>query len=141
MVKAQEEQLLREYLKEKKGMSDSNITYFMREFEKLTEQEKSEVIYEAVGKEIYKTNPVDIITFIEDPYFLGSVYDTIFKIWKDLAQEIYPAPFCKKYDEVILSCATRCFGKGTEILMYGGSTKKVEDIVIKKDIKNKDIVN
>ena len=130
MVKAQEEQLLREYLKEKKGMSDSNITYFMREFEKLTEQEKSEVIYEAVGKEIYKTNPVDIITFIEDPYFLGSVYDTIFKIWKDLAQEIYPAPFCKKYDEVILSCATRCFGKGTEILMYGGSTKKVEDIVI-----------
>lgn len=130
MLREAEEQLLRSYLKEKKGMSDSNITYFINELDKLTEQEKSEVIYEAVGKEIYKTNPVDVKTFIEDPYFLGSVYDTVFKIWKDMIQEIYPAPFCKKYDEVILSCATRCFGKGTEILMYDGSIKKVEDIVV-----------
>ena len=107
MLREAEEKLLREYLKEKKGMSDSNITYFMNEFEKLTEQEKSEVIYEAVGKEIYKTNPVDIKTFIEDPYFLGSVFDNIFKIWKELCYEVYPAPFCKKYDEVILSCGTR----------------------------------
>lgn len=88
-------------------MSDSNITYFMNEFGKLTEREKSEVIYEAVGKEIYKTNPVDVITFIEDPYFLGDVYDNVFKMWKDMIQEIYPAPFCKKYDQVVLSCATR----------------------------------
>ena len=107
MLREAEEQLLRSYLKEKKMMSDNNITYFMNEFEKLTEQEKSEVIYEAVGKEIYKTNPVDVLTFIEDPYFLGSVYDNIFKIWKNLAQEVYPAPFCKKYDEIILSCGTR----------------------------------
>ena len=107
MASIDEENLLREYLKEKKGMSDANITYFMKEFGKLTEQEKSEVIYEAVGKEIYKTNPVDVITFIEDPYFLGSVYDTVFKIWKDMIREIYPAPFCKKYDQVVLSCATR----------------------------------
>lgn len=107
MLREAEEQLLREYLKEKKMMSDTNITYFMNEFEKLTEQEKSEVIYEAVGKEIYKTNPVDVKTFIEDPYFLGSVFDNIFKIWKDLCCEVYPAPFCKKYDEVVLSCGTR----------------------------------
>ena len=130
MLREAEERLLREYLKERKGMKDADITYFMNEFSKLTESEKSEVIYEAVGKEIYKTNPVDVITFIEDPYFLGSVYDTVFKIWKDMIQEIYPAPFCKKYDQVILSCATRCFGKGTEILMYDGSIKKVEDIVV-----------
>ena len=120
MLREAEEQLLRSYLKEKKMMSDDNITYFMNEFEKLTEQEKSEVIYEAVGKEIYKTNPVDVLTFIKDPYFLGSVYDTVFKIWKDMIQEIYPAPFCKKYDEVILSCATRC-GKtyiGTFVAAY-----------------------
>ena len=69
MLREAEERLLREYLKEKKMMSDDNITYFLNEFEKLTEQEKSEVIYEAVGKEIYKTNPVDIRTFIEDTYF------------------------------------------------------------------------
>ena len=41
MLREAEEQLLRSYLKEKKMMSD-NITYFMNEFEKLTEQEKSE---------------------------------------------------------------------------------------------------
>ena len=107
MLREAEERLLREYLKEKKMMSDDNITYFLNEFEKLTEQEKSEVIYEAVGKEIYKTNPVDIRTFIEDTYFLGSVFDNIFKIWKDLCCEVYPAPFCKKYDEIVLSCGTR----------------------------------
>lgn len=138
MLREAEEKLLREYLKEKKGMSDTNITYFMNEFEKLTESEKSEVIYEAVGREIYKTNPVDVLTFIQDPYFLGSVYDTVFKIWKDMIQEIYPAPFCKKYDEVILSCATRCFGKGTEILMYDGSSKKVEDITVGDEIMGDD---
>ena len=120
MLKDAEEKLLREYLKEKKGMSDSNITFFINEFKQLTEKEKSEIIYEAVGKEVYKTNPVDVLTFITDPYFLGSVYDTVFKIWKDMIQEIYPAPFCKKYDEVILSCATRC-GKtyiGTFVAAY-----------------------
>ena len=120
MLREAEEKLLREYLKEKKGMSDNNITYFIREFEQLTEIEKSEVIYEAIGKEVYKTNPVDVMTFITDPYFLGSVYDTVFKIWKEMIQEIYPAPFCKKYDEVILSCATRC-GKtyiGTFVAAY-----------------------
>ena len=129
MIKPHEEELLRNFLKERKGMKDADISYFINEFSKLTESEKSEIIYEMVGKEIYKTNPVDVLTFIEDPYFLGSVYDTVFKIWKDMIQEIYPAPFCKKYDQVILSCATRCFGKGTEILMYDGSIKKVEDIV------------
>ena len=107
MVRPEEEQLLRLHLKEKKGMSDSNITYFINEFNKLTEREKSEIIYEAVGKEVYKTNPVDVLTFINDPYFLGDVYDNVFKMWKDMIQEIYPGPFCKKYDQVILSCATR----------------------------------
>ena len=107
MIKPHEEELLRNFLKERKGMKDADISYFINEFSKLTESEKSEIIYEMVGKEIYKTNPVDVLTFIEDPYFLGSVYDTVFKIWKDMIQEIYPAPFCKKYDQVILSCATR----------------------------------
>ena len=100
-------ELVREYLKSKKGMSDKNINYFLREFDGLTEQEKSEVIYEMVGKEIYKTNPVNIDTYIDDPYFLGEVYDNVFPIWREMQREIYPAPFCKKYDQVILSCGTR----------------------------------
>lgn len=123
--------LLRKYLKETKGLNDRNVDLFIKEYEQLSEKDKSELIYEAVGKEIYKENPVDIETFINDPYYLGDIYGGIlFKIWRELLKEIYPAPFCKKYDEVILSVATRCFGKGTEILMYDGTTKKVEDIVV-----------
>ena len=101
------EDLIRRHLKENKGMSDTNISYFLREYRQLTEAEKSELIYEAVGKEIFETNPVDAETFMTDPYFLGGVYDNVFPIWKNMIKEIYPAPFCKKYDQVVLSCATR----------------------------------
>lgn len=119
-LKDTRDRLVKEYLKEKKGMSDTNIAYFLKEFDALTEIEKSEVIYEMVGKEIYKTCPVDAMTFISDPYFLGNVYDNVFKIWKEMLVEIYPAPFTKKYNQVVLSCATRA-GKtyiSTFIIVY-----------------------
>ena len=107
------QKLLRQYLKEVKNLKDRDIELFIKEYEQLSEKDKSELIYEAVGKEIYKENPVDIETFINDPYYLGDIYGGIlFKIWRDLLKEIYPAPFCKKYDEVILSVATRA-GKTT----------------------------
>ena len=102
------EQLIWKYLKNVKHMKDEDCKYFIKTFNNLTEAEKSELIYEMVGKEIYETNPVDISTFINDPYFLGEIYSgTVFKIWVDLLNEIYPAPFCKKYDQVVLSCGTR----------------------------------
>ena len=133
-----DEQLLRRYLKRKKGMSDDNITYFMEKFETLSEKDKSDIIYEAVGKEVYKTCPVDIDTFINDSDYMGSVYDNIFPMWKQMLKEIYPAPFCKKVDQVILSCATRCFGKGTKILMYDGSLKNVEDVKVGDQVMGDD---
>lgn len=101
-------QLIRNFLKEKKGMSDSQITYFLNEFQALTDMEKSELIYEIVGREIYKEKPVDIRTFVNDPYFLGDIYGgCLFKIWRDLLDEVYPAPFLKAHDIIVLSCATR----------------------------------
>ena len=112
-LKNSRNELVISYLKEKKRMSDANITYFLKEFDVLTEREKSEIIYEMVGKEIYETNPVGIQEFVNDPYFLGEIYGgTLFKIWRDVLDEIYPAPFCKKYDQVVLSVATRA-GKST----------------------------
>lgn len=133
------ELLLRNYLRDYKGMDEAGINYFISEYSALSDQEKSDLIYEVVGKEIYKENPVDINTFIDDPYFMGDIYGTyLFKIWRDLLNEIYPAPFCKKYNEVILSVATRCFGKGTKILMYDGSTKNVEDIVVDDKVMGDD---
>ena len=102
-----------EYLKAERGLNDSQIREFIHEYTLLDDKDRSRVIYEIVGKELYKENPVDIETFIFDPYFLGNIYgDIIFPMWVNVLKEIYPAPFCKKYNEVLLSCATRS-GKST----------------------------
>ena len=57
-----------EYLKAEKGLNDKQIEDFSREYATLTDAERSYVIYEVVGKALYKEYPVDIDTFIFDPY-------------------------------------------------------------------------
>ena len=102
-----------EYVKAEKGLNDKQIEDFSRAYATLTDAERSYVIYEVVGKALYKEYPVDIDTFLFDPYFLGNIYgDIVFPMWVDVLKEIYPAPFCKRYNEVLLSCATRS-GKTT----------------------------
>jgi len=123
------DRLLRKYLIEEKKMPLEQVEHFLTEYSQLSEKDKSELIFEAVGKRVYKEMPPTIEEFMEDPYYLGDVM-TLFPIWKKVLKEIYPAPFCKKYDRVILSTATRCFGKGTPILMYDGTVKNVEDIEV-----------
>lgn len=106
-----------QYLKEEKGLDQASIIDFMKDYRSLTDMERSYMIYQMVGKELYKEYPVDMKTFIHDPYFLGNIYsDIIFPIWEDTLTEIYPAPFCKKYNEALLSCATRS-GKSTTIII------------------------
>ena len=107
------EEAVRLYLKEEQMMSDYDIEDFMRVYDTLSISEVSEMLFEMIGKEIYRTYPPDMKTFIHDPYFLGTIYgDSIFPVWDSLLPEIYPAPLCKSYDEIILSTATRC-GKST----------------------------
>lgn len=106
-----------QYLKEEKGFNDRTIADFMLEYRGLTDDERSILIYEMVGRDLYKEYPVDMKTFIHDPYFLGTIYsEIIFPIWEETLCEIYPAPFCKKYNEALLSCATRS-GKSTTIII------------------------
>lgn len=125
------EEAVRLYLKEEQMMSDYDIEDFMRVYNTLSISEVSEMLFEMIGKEIYRTYPPDMKTFIHDPYFLGTIYgDSIFPVWDNLLPEIYPAPLCKAYDEIILSTATRCFGKGFKVLMYDGSIKNIEDIQV-----------
>ena len=108
-----EEGYLINYLKEDYRFSDKKVQDFITEFRSLTDMEKSDLIYEMIGKKIYREIPVDIDTFITSPDYLGPVYEgTIFPMWRQMLKEIYPAPFLKAYNEVILSCATRC-GKST----------------------------
>jgi len=107
-----------------------HIITAMKDFNALDNDGKSELLYELM-EGFYKEYPVDIHTFIHDPEYLGEIYDgVIYPIWDNLLKEIYPAPLLSEYSEVILSCATRCHGKGTRILMYDGSTKNVEDIIV-----------
>ena len=125
------EDKIREYLQYEQRLSPAQIEDFMREYNYLTDEERSRLIYDMVGRDLYKEYPVDIKTFIHDPYFLGTLYsETIFPIWEQTLQEIYPAPFCKRYNEALLSCATRCFGKGTKVRMFDKSVKNVEDIQV-----------
>lgn len=109
------EDAVRLYLKEEKLMSKDDIDDFMRVYNTLTIAEVSEMLFEMIGKEIYRTYPPDITTFINDPYFLGTIHgESLFPVWRKLLPEIYPAPLCKAYEEVILSTATRA-GKSTNI--------------------------
>lgn len=128
------------FLREEKGLTEEQVEIFKDDYAHMTDIERSYVIYEIVGKELYKEPPVDIETFIHDPYFLGSIYSTIiFPLWEKVLKEIYPAPFCKRYNEALLSCATRCFGKGTRVRMYDGSVKNIEDITVGEKVMGDDI--
>ena len=126
-----QEEALKLYLKEERQMSQPDIDDFMRVYSTLSIEEVSELLFELIGKSIYRTCPVDMNTFLQDPYFLGTIYgDSIFPVWKKLLPEIYPAPLCKAYEEIILSTATRCFGKGFKVLMADGHVKNIEHIVV-----------
>lgn len=124
-----QEEALKLYLKEERQMSQPDIDDFMRVYSTLSIEEVSELLFELIGKSIYRTCPVDMKTFMQDPYFLGTIYgDSIFPVWKKLLPEIYPAPLCKAYEEIILSTATRCFGKGFKVALFEGGERNIEDI-------------
>lgn len=85
----------------------------LQKFSKLSDEEKSLMLYEIVGKNIYKEYPVDIHTFIHDSEYMGSMYSAnLYTFWEETLADIYPAPLIKKYTEGVLSCATRA-GKST----------------------------
>lgn len=111
------EQYIINYLKDEKHMSEEDIAEWMTIYKTLSVEDLSDLIYEIAGKFLFRAKPVDIKTFIHDPYFLGAIFgDTLYKLWDEMLQEIYPAPFCKTCNEVVLSCATRA-GKTYSIVI------------------------
>ena len=102
---------------EELGKPYEYIEQFLKEYCALTDLERSEFIYQAVGKKIYRWQPVDIHTFIHDHYYVGQIYDTIiYPFWEEVLDEIYPAPLCKRYNEALISSATRA-GKSTASIL------------------------
>ena len=82
------EQGLRTLLLEEKHWARQKVDEFIAYYNESSIQDRSEAIYELIGKQIYREQPVGIKTFIEDSYFLGSIYDDVFPMWKNMLQEI-----------------------------------------------------
>lgn len=99
----------------------------------LSLQELDDLIYET-EKDFYEIRPVDILTFVNDKYYLGNTYGgKLFKIWENTLKKIYPIPLFSPYYEVILSAGIgcgKCLGKGTKVMLFDGTLKNVEDIEV-----------
>lgn len=77
----------------------------LKEYPDLTSYDLGEIIFE-LTKDSYICKPVDIVTFINDPQYLGnSVGGLVFPLWISLFKKIYPHPCLTMYNEVILSSA------------------------------------
>lgn len=65
-------------------------------------KEIENIIY-SIRKEFYEDKPVDIETFITDPYFLGeSLNGILYPIWLNLLKSVHPSPFVNTFYEIIL---------------------------------------
>lgn len=40
----------------------------------------------------YETYPVDIDTFLDDPYYMGNISKNLYPFWRDLLRKIFPTP-------------------------------------------------
>ena len=80
-------------------MSDSQKT----DYSKLSTRELYELTAKAEG---YESVPVDIDTFLNDPYYLGQTYDegrAVYPYWREALHKIYPNPLYSPYEEICLS--------------------------------------
>jgi len=60
-------------------------------------------------QDLYEQRPVDIDTFLENPYFMGEHFADpntgackIYPFWREKLREIYPSPFYNDYNEVLV---------------------------------------
>lgn len=79
------------------------------DYSKLSTRELYELTAKAEG---YESVPVDIDTFLNDPYYLGQTYDNgkgVYEYWREALHRIYPNPLYSPYEEI---CVTGCIGAG-----------------------------
>lgn len=102
------------------------------DYSKLSTHELYEMTAKAEG---YESVPVDIDTFLNDPYYLGQTYDNgkaVYSYWREALHKIYPNPLYSPYEEI---CVTGCIGAGkavtvdTRILTESGY-KRAADITM-----------
>ena len=101
-----------------------------KNYKDLSLYEKGEVLY-SLEEDNYIEKPVDIYTFIKDPYFLGnSLGEEIYQYWLDLLQEVHPHPCINMYNEVILSTS---IGVGKSTVAIASMTYEMYKLMCLKD--------
>lgn len=91
------------------------------DYSKLSTRELYELTAKAEG---YESVPVDIDTFLNDPYYLGQIYDEgkgVYPYWREALHKIYPNPLYSPYEEV-------CLSGGTEVRLSGGPDMTMGEI-------------
>ena len=73
-------------------------------YEDLSTEELTELTWMA-NAHLYKERPVTINEFISSTDFVAKKWPTIFPIWKDVLNEMYPTPFATPYNEILISAA------------------------------------
>ena len=82
-------------------------------------------------KHHYERMPADIMTFVNDPYYLGNTYGgKLFKIWEETLKEIYPIPMFSPYYEIILSA---CIGGGKSTVSTIGMLYDIHKLLCLKN--------
>lgn len=82
-------------------------------------------------KHHYERMPADILTFVNDPYYLGCTYGgKLFKIWEETLKEIYPIPMFSPYYEIILSA---CIGGGKSTVSTIGMLYDIHKLLCLKN--------
>jgi len=88
-------------------------------------------ILDALWEQDFEIKPATIDQFINDEYYLGEIGADLFPRWKkELAVICNPK---NEINEWVIRGAIgtgKCLARGTPVLMYDGSIKKVEDIVV-----------
>lgn len=81
-------------------------------------------LYKAAAiAEGYESVPVDIDTFLNDPFYLGQIYGNgqVYPYWLDALHKVFPNPLYSPYEEV-------CLSGDTEVDLLDGSTKTMAQI-------------
>lgn len=110
------------------------------DYSKLSTRELYELTAKAEG---YESVPVDIDTFLNDPYYLGQTYDNgkaVYSYWREALHKIYPNPLYSPYEEVAV---TGCIGAGkalstNEIVVCRDGKKKAKDVTLCDEVLGTD---
>ena len=113
-------------------MSNIDLTKLTKEERDAVAQILSEISNDGTSKKMndllyedWKEIPVDIDTFLHDPYYLGKGLSnaegnfTLFKYWEDLLKKIYPDPLKPSTCNTLALTGAIGIGKSTEAVIIG----------------------